>query len=124
MITEDGTEVSSRNTKIVSICQNCGKHPNKRTTTAVTFDRSYGNETVPISERSEHSSDSWGSTSTSEREKSQQQPNLICGSYTQIMVNLMHEFTACLDRLVEARRNRQDKRQRLYRAYRKPYNEA
>ena len=44
------------------------------------------------------------------------------------MVNPMqlqeHEFTAWLDRLVEARRNRQDKRQRPYRNYRKPYNEA
>ena len=45
-----------------------------------------------------------------------------------MMVNPMQlqelEFTAWLDRLVEARRNRQDKRQRPYRTYRKLYNEA
>ena len=35
-----------------------------------------------------------------------------------------HEFTAWLDRLVEARRNRQDKQQYPYRAYHKPYNEG
>ena len=35
-----------------------------------------------------------------------------------------HEFTAWLERLVEARRNRQDKRQCPYRAYHKPYNEG
>ena len=35
-----------------------------------------------------------------------------------------HEFTAWLDRLVEARRNRQEKRQRPYRTFRKPYNDG
>ena len=35
-----------------------------------------------------------------------------------------HEFTAWLDRLVEARKNRQDKQQRPYRNYRKPYNDG
>ena len=34
-----------------------------------------------------------------------------------------HEFTAWLDRLMEARRNRQEKQQRPYRAYHRPYNE-
>ena len=34
-----------------------------------------------------------------------------------------HEFTAWLDRLVEARKNRQEKRQCPYRNHRKPYNE-
>ena len=42
------------------------------------------------------------------------------------MVNLMqlqeNKFTAWLDRLVEAKRNRQDKKQHPYRNYRKPYN--
>ena len=50
-----------------------------------------------------------------ENDKSNQQPSVIRGSFTQIMVNPMqlqdHEFTALLDRLVEARKNRQDKRQ-------------
>ena len=48
-----------------------------------------------------------------ENDKSNQHPSVIRGSFTQIMVNLMqlqdHEFTAWLDRLVEARKNRQDK---------------
>ena len=43
-----------------------------------------------------------------ENDKSTQQPSVICGSFTQIMVNPMqlqdHEFTAWLDRLVEARK--------------------
>ena len=49
----------------------------------------------------------------SENDKSNQQPSVIHGSFTQIMVNLMqlqdHKFTAWLDRLVEARKNRQEK---------------
>ena len=62
-----------------------------------------------------------------ESNKASQQPSVIRGSFTQIMVNPMqlqdHEFTAWLDRLVEARKNRQEKRQRPYRNFRKPYNE-
>ena len=50
-----------------------------------------------------------------EQPKEVQQPSLLCGSFTQIMVNPIHlqdhEFTAWLDRLVEARKNRQEKRQ-------------
>ena len=63
-----------------------------------------------------------------ENDKASQQPSVIRGSFTQIMVNPMqlqdHEFTAWLDRLVEARKNRQEKRQRPYRNFRKPYNES
>ena len=44
-----------------------------------------------------------------EGDKASQQPSVIRGSFTQIMVNPMqlqdHEFTAWLDRLVEARKN-------------------
>ena len=44
----------------------------------------------------------------------QPQPNLLHGSYTQIMVKPMqlqeHKFTAWLERLVEARKNRQNKK--------------
>ena len=44
------------------------------------------------------------------------------------MVNPMqlqdHEFTVWLDRLVEARKNRQDRRQHPYRKFRKPYNDG
>ena len=63
-----------------------------------------------------------------EGDKTSQQPSVIRGSFTQIMVNPMqlqdHEFTAWLDRLVEARKNQQEKRQRPYRNFRKPYNEG
>ena len=63
-----------------------------------------------------------------EGDKATQQPSVIRGSFTQIMVNPMqlqdHEFTAWLDRLVEARKNRQEKRQRPYRNFRKPYKDG
>ena len=63
-----------------------------------------------------------------ENDKSNQQPSVIHGSFTQIMVNPMqlqdHEFTAWLDRLVEARKNRQERRQWPYRNFRKPYNDG
>ena len=53
---------------------------------------------------------------------------MLRGSFTLIMVNPMqlqdHEFTAWLDRLVEARKNRQERRQRPYRNFRKPYNDG
>ena len=48
------------------------------------------------------------------------------GGYTQILVNPMQltdaEFTTWLEKLVEARRNRQERRPRPYRNFRKPYN--
>ena len=54
-------------------------------------------------------------------------PETIRSSYTQILVNPMqlqdHEFTAWLDRLVEAKKNRQEKKSCPYCNYRKPYNE-
>ena len=63
-----------------------------------------------------------------ENDKSTQQPSVIRGSFTQIMVNPMqlhdHEFTVWLDRLVEARKNQQERRQRPYRNFRKPYNDS
>ena len=63
-----------------------------------------------------------------ENDKSNQQPSVIRGSFTQIMVNPMqlqdHEFTAWLDRLGEARKNRQERWQRPYRNFRKPDNEG
>ena len=56
-----------------------------------------------------------------------QLPSTIRSSYTQILVNPMqlqdHEFTAWLERLVEARKNRQENKARPYRNYRKPYNQ-
>ena len=56
-----------------------------------------------------------------------QLPSTIRSSYTQILVNPMqlqdHEFTAWLERLVEARKNRQENKVRPYRNYHKPYNQ-
>ena len=47
------------------------------------------------------------------------------GSYTHILVNPTQlsdvEFTAWMDRLVEARQNRQKKKPRPYRQFRKPF---
>ena len=52
---------------------------------------------------------------------------MLRGSYTQIMVNPMQlsdlEFTNWVEKLVEARKNRQEKRPRPYRNFRKPYND-
>ena len=54
------------------------------------------------------------------------QSSILRSGYTQIMVNPMLlsdlEFTHWMEKLVEARRNRQEKRPRPYRNYRKPYN--
>ena len=84
---------------------------------------------IPSSENSESSQNSRTVEQHAEggQPKETQQPSMLRGSFTQIMVNPIqlqdHEFTAWLDRLVEARKNRQEKRQRPYRTYRKPYNE-
>ena len=63
-----------------------------------------------------------------EKDKSNQQPSVIRGSFTQIMVDPMQlqdqEFTAWLDRLVKARKNRQERQQQPYRNFRKPYNDG
>ena len=96
----------------------------------VTFSQPQGVRTDWGGETGEYSTDSWvADTVPTEPQgiKSTQQPSVIRGSFTQIMVNPMqledHEVTAWLDRLVEARKNRQEKCQRPYRMYRKPYNE-
>ena len=84
---------------------------------------------APSSENSESSQNSRTTEqyAESEQPKEVQQPSVLRGLFTQIMVNPIqlqyHEFTAWLDRLVEARKNRQEKRQCPYRTYRKPYNE-
>ena len=97
----------------------------------VTFNQPSGMRTANNSEYSDSSRNSRVPNNYSreqESDKSSQQPSVIRGSFTQIMVNPMqlqdHEFTAWLDRLVEARKNRQEKRQRPYRNFRKPYNEG
>ena len=54
------------------------------------------------------------------------QNSVLRGGYTQILVNPMQltdlEFTTWLEKLVEARKNRQEKKPRPYRNFRKPYN--
>ena len=82
----------------------------------VTFDRGFSTKTASNSEPSNSSQDSQTLNKVSsepDKDKSSQQPSVLCGSFTQIMVNLMqlqdHKFTAWLDRLIEARRNRQEK---------------
>ena len=52
---------------------------------------------------------------------------VVKGGYTQIVVNPMQledeAFTTWMQRLTEARRNRENRVQRPYRNFRKPYNE-
>ena len=54
------------------------------------------------------------------------QSSVLRGGYTQIMVNPVQltdtEFTNWMEKLVEARKNRQERKPRLYRNFRKPYN--
>ena len=51
---------------------------------------------------------------------------VLRGGYTQIMVNPVQltdaEFTNWMEKLVEARKNRQERKPRSYRNFRKPYN--
>ena len=69
-----------------------------KTTNGSEYRESSQNLRVPSTYSKEHESD-----------KPSQQPSVILGSFTQIMVNPMqlqdHKFTASLDRLVEARKN-------------------
>ena len=82
----------------------------------VTFNQPSGTRTANNSEYSDSSRNSRVPNNypkEHENDKSSQQPSVIRGSFTQIMVNPMqlqdHEFTAWLDRLVEARKNRQER---------------
>ena len=67
------------------------------------------------------------STNRQNRQESTENP-VLRGSYTQILVNPMQltdiEFTNWMEKLVEARKNRQEKRPRPYRRFRKPYNDS
>ena len=100
-------------------------------TKKVTFNQLFGTKTTQDSEYNDSSRNLRVPNQTAiepENDKPSQQPSVICGSFTQIMVNPMqlqdHEFTAWLDRLVEARKNRQDRQQRPYRNFSKPYNDG
>ena len=81
-------------------------------TKIVTFNQPFGTKSANNSEYRDSSPNSRvlnQHLKEPENDKSVQQPSVICGSFTQIMVNPMqlqdHEFTAWLDRLVEARKN-------------------
>ena len=54
--------------------------------------------------------------------------SILKGSYTQIMVNPMqlseHEFTNWMEKLIEAQKNRQERKEHPYQSYRKPYNNS
>ena len=54
------------------------------------------------------------------------QSSVLRGGYTQILINPMQltdaEFTIWMEKLVEARRNWQERKPRPYRNFRKPYN--
>ena len=96
----------------------------------LTFNQPSGTRTPNNSEYSDSSRNSRVTNNQPiepEKDKSHQQPSVLRGSFMQIMVNPMqlqdHKFTAWLDGLVEARKNRQERRQRPYRNFRKPYNE-
>ena len=64
----------------------------------------------------------------SERSETSQHSQLPRGAYTQITVNPMQlddkAFTAWIDRLIEAKKNRQNNVRRLFRNFRKPYNDT
>ena len=74
------------------------------------------------SEISPNRSDSQRQAKNIQNKENRQLPR---GSYTQIMVNPMQlldkKFAAWMDRLVEARRNRQENKPRPYRQFRKPF---
>ena len=85
-------------------------------TKRVTFNQSFGTKSTKDSIYSNSSQNSRvlnQHLKEPENDKLVQQPSVIHGSFTQIMVNLMqlqdHKFMAWLDRLVEARKNRQDR---------------
>ena len=85
-------------------------------TKRVTFNQPFRTKATNDSEYSDSSQNSWILNQHSkepENDKLVQQPSVIRGSFTQIMVNPMHlqdhESTAWLDRLVEARKNQQDR---------------
>ena len=88
--------------------QNSHETP-RPTNKKVTFDRAYDVRTASNSEPSGSSQDLRVSNQVlQETDKGKQQPSILRGSFTQIMVNLMqlqdHEFTASLNRLVEAKK--------------------
>ena len=64
--------------------------------------------------------------STHQQSRRDNQTSVLRGGYTQILVNPVQltdaEFTNWMEKLVEARKNCQERKPRPYRNYRKPYN--
>ena len=64
--------------------------------------------------------------STHQQSRRDNQTSVLREGYTQILVNPVQltdaEFTNWMEKLVEARKNRQERKPRPYRNYRKPYN--
>ena len=64
--------------------------------------------------------------STHQQNRRDNQTSVLRGGYTQILVNPVQltdaEFTNWMEKLVEARKNRQERKPRPYRNFRKPYN--
>ena len=93
------------------------------------------NEVNATQKMGQHSQRVWRSKENSEisprrdnfqaRMRNEDNRQLPRGSYTHILVNPTQlsdvEFTAWMDRLVEARRNRQENKPRPYRQFRKPF---
>ena len=77
-------------------------------------------DTVSVGEKSEKSNN------LQTRQNTSSNMSILKGSYTQIMVNPMqlseHEFTNWMQKLMEARKNRQERKEHPYRSYRKPYS--
>ena len=64
--------------------------------------------------------------STHQQNRRDNQTSVLRGGYTQILVNPVQltdaEFTNWMEKLVEVRKNRQERKPHPYRNYRKPYN--
>ena len=92
-------------------------------------DHTIRQEGAPSSSHRAVNSNGRSDTSISRLNRQERDQNpVLRGSYTQIMVNPMQltdvEFTNWMEKLVEARKNRQEKRPRPYRNFRIPYNDA
>ena len=106
--------VQKTNAILENIHKVCGKIlPQRRDySKRATFNQPFGTKNANDSKYRDSSQNSRVPNQHSkepENDKLIQQPSMIRGSFTQIMVNPMklqdHKFTAWLDRLVEARKN-------------------
>ena len=77
-------------------------------------------DVAKVAEKGEKSNNQQNEWSTSAN------ASILKGSYTQIMVNSTqlseHEFMNWMEKLMEAQKNRQERKEHPYRSYRKPYH--